>query len=192
MEYLQKHRVTVRTFIYLNAWSAKDINAMAKNEVLDVIAKYTDDILESGEKYGKLPPYTCQELNTIHKICVKTKECHNELDMFFALLSKMQSETACRRMSQFAKCYTRDLSGAEAKNAMAVLMRYDLPTAANVLFQIPVSHGTYRKSDSCAPAEAKKAFTEAETETECVFAIENPELCKNGLKDGMQAISVKR
>lgn len=190
VEYLQKHQVTVRTFIYLNAWSAKDINAMAKNEVLDVIAEYTDDILESGEKYGKLPPYTCQELNTIHKICVKTKECHNELDMFFALLSKMRSETACRRMSQFTKCYTRDLSGAEAKNAMAVLMRYDLPTAANVLFQIPVPMELTARA-ICAPAETKKAFTEAETETECVFAIENPELCKNGLKDGMRQFLLK-
>lgn len=190
VEYLQEHQEPVRTFTYLNAWSAKDINALAKNDVLHVIARYADDILESGEKYGKLPPYTCQELNTIHKICVNTKECRNELEMFFALLGKMRSETACRRMSQFTKCYTRDLSDAEAKNATAVLMRYDLPTAGNALFRIPVPMELTARA-ICAPAEAKKAFAEAETETECIFAVENPELCKNGLRDGMRQFLLK-
>lgn len=190
VEYLQDHQEPVRTFTYLNAWSTKDINAMAKNNVLDVIAGYADDILESGEKYGKLPPYTCQELNAIHKICVNTKECRNELEMFFALLGKMRSETACCRMSQFARYYTRALSGAEAKNATAMLMRYDLPTAGNTLFRIPVPMELTARA-ICAPAEAKKAFAEAETETECIFAIENPELCKNGLKDGMQQFLLK-
>lgn len=188
--YLQSYQEPVRTFTYLNAWSAKDINAMAKNDVLDAIARYADDILESGEKYGKLPPYTCQELNTIHKICVNTTECRNELEMFFALLGKMRSETACCRMSQFARYYTRALSGAEAKNATAVLMRYDLPTAANVLFRMPVPMELTARA-ICAPVEAKKAFAEAETETECIFAIENPVLCKNGLRDGMRQFLLK-
>lgn len=190
VEYLRKHRETVRTFVYLNAWSAKDINAMAKNNVLDVIAKYTDDILESGEKYGKLPPYTCQELNTIHKICVKTKECRKELEMFFVLLSKMRSEMACKRMSQFTRYYDHDISSDEARNATAVLMRHDLPTAANTLFRIPVSMELAAKA-ICTPAEVKKAFEEATTETECIFAIENPELCKHGLKDGMRQFLLK-
>ena len=93
-------------------------------------------------------------------------------------------------MSQFARYYTRALSGAEAKNATAMLMRYDLPTAGNTLFRIPVPMELTARA-ICAPAEAKKAFAEAETETECIFAIENPELCKNGLKDGMRQFLLK-
>lgn len=188
--YLQEYQEPVRMFVYLNAWSAKDINAIAKNQVLDVIAKYTDDILEFGEKYKKRPPYTCQELSTIHKICTNAKEYRNELEMFFALLSKMRSETACRRMSQFARYYDHDMSSAEARNAATVLMRYDLPTAANMLFRIPVSMRLAAKA-ICVSAEAEKAFEEATTETECIFAIENPELCKNGLKDGMRQFLLK-
>lgn len=190
IEYLHEYKEAVRTFVYLNAWSAKDINAMARKGLFRVISRYSDDILAFGNTYGKLPPYTYQELNTMYKICASAKESSNELEMFFELLSKMRSETACRRMLQFTTYCDHAPSSTEAKSATAVLMHYDLPTAAKNTFRIPVSMELAAKA-ICASAEAKNAFAEAATETECIFAIENPELCRNGLKDGMRQFLLK-
>lgn len=190
IQYLCKYKEAVRNFAYLNAWSPKDINAMVKKNVWSRIISCEDCIVELGEKFAKLPPYTYQELTTMQKICMNSKGYRGEMEIFFMLLGKLRSETACRRMGQFATHCNWALSDEEIKNAATTLMRYDLPTAAKMMFRIPVSTEIVARA-ICASTESRAAFLEATTETECIFAVENPELCKNSLKDGMRQFMTK-
>lgn len=190
IQYLCKYKEAIRNFAYLNAWSPKDINAMVKKNVWNRIIACADCIVELGEKFAKLPPYTYQELTTMQKICMNTTGYRGELEIFFTLLKKLRSETACRRMAQFATHCDWILSSDKIRNASTVLMHYDLPTAAKSMFKIPVSMELAVKA-VCAPAEVRHAFMEAATETECIFAAENPELCLDGLADGMRQFLLK-
>lgn len=175
----------VQQFLYLNAWSAGDINKLAKADGLAIFKLHGSEILDLGQKFQKNAPYTYQEVQAFNCICSSETGYYQRLNIFFTLLGRLRSEEACRRICQFSKRYENTLTAREAENVIVRLSQGDLPSMSRKLLSIPVSSETAAKVMTTS-TDLEPILRLATTETEVLFAIENPGLCKNGLEEGMK------
>lgn len=108
-----------------------------------------------------------------------------KLTIFFILLSRLRSEEACRRISQFAKYSKQALDDADVSNVVRHLKQGDIPTMVKRILSVPVTLETAAKIMT-VPISLESVLQTAKTETEILFALENPALCIAGLKEGMK------
>ena len=171
--------------VYLNAWSAKEINALAEKDLFSVFDEYGNTIQDLAKKFEKNTPYTFQEIQTLKRICATPGGLFQKLTIFFILLSRLRSEEACRRISQFAKYSTQALDDADVSNVARHLKQGDIPTMVKRIVSVPVTLETAAKIMT-ASISLESVLQTAKTETEILFALENPTLCIAGLKEGMK------
>ena len=185
VSYLCRESDCAKPFLYLNAWGARDINTLAKTNGLSVFKKYRKEILSLGQKFGKNTPYTYQEIQSLNDICSSETGYYQRLNIFFALLGRLRSEEACLRICQFSKKYREPMTTKEVENVIDHLSQGDLPTMSSRLLSVPVSEETAARVMTTS-AMLEPVLRAATNETEIVFAIENPGICKNGLREGMK------
>ncbi|MBT9822235.1 hypothetical protein GPK83_16170 [Clostridium sp. MCC328] len=185
VSYLCMEHNKVSRLVYLNAWSAKEINALAEKDLFSVFDEYGNTIQDLAKKFGKNTPYTFQEIQTLQRICATPRGLFQKLTIFFILLSRLRSEEACRRISQFAKYSKQALDDADVSNVVRHLKQGDIPTMVKRIVSVPVMSETAAKIMT-VPISLESVLQTAKTETEILFALENPALCIAGLKEGMK------
>lgn len=185
VSYLCMEHNKVSRLVYLNAWSAKEINALAEKDLFSVFDEYGNTIQDLAKKFGKNTPYTFQEIQTLQRICATPRSLFQKLTIFFILLSRLRSEEACRRISQFAKYSKQALDDADVSNVVRHLKQGDIPTMVKRIVSVPVMSETAAKIMT-VPISLESVLQTAKTETEILFALENPALCIAGLKEGMK------
>lgn len=185
VSYLCMEHNKVSRLVYLNAWSAKEINALAEKDLFSVFDEYGNTIQNLAKKFGKNTPYTFQEIQTLQRICATPRGLFQKLTIFFILLSRLRSEETCRRISQFAKYSKQALDDADVSNVVRHLKQGDIPTMVKRIVSVPVMSETAAKIMT-VPISLESVLQTAKTETEILFALENPALCIAGLKEGMK------
>lgn len=185
VSYLCTEHCKVSRLVYLNAWSAKDINTLAEKDLFSVFDEYGNTILDLAKKFGKNTPYTFQEIQTLQRICATPEGFFQKLTIFFILLSRLRSEEACRRISQFAKYSKQALDDADVSNVVRHLKQGDIPTMVKRIVSVPVTSETAAKIMTTSN-NLESVLQTAKTETEILFVLENPALCITGLKEGMK------
>ena len=145
VSYLCTEHCKVSRLVYLNAWSAKDINTLAEKDLFSVFDEYGNTILDLAKKFGKNTPYTFQEIQTLQRICATPEGFFQKLTIFFILLSRLRSEETCRRISQFAKYSKQALDDADVSNVVRHLKQGDIPTMVKRIVSVPVTSETAAK-----------------------------------------------